>query len=196
MSHFLTYIVVPKKEDDRFNEYIADVMSKFDENMQVEEYFVKDLTDEDKMRFINYLIADGSIDNSKTIKDFNEIYKIHGEDWNYNEWKLVDGVWKEYSTYNPNSKWDWYDVGGRWSNNLLTKSGDKVNFAYKKDIQMNLEIIPFAIIKDGKWIDRGEMGWFGMVNNAKDKNEWYTEFYKIWDTINDDDLIYVFDCHI
>ena len=40
------------------------------------------------------------------------------------------------------------------------------------------------------------MGWFGMVNNDKDKNEWDTEFYKIWDTINDDDLIYVLDCHI
>ena len=196
MSHFLTYIVVPKKEDDRFNEYIADVMSKFDENMQVEEYFVKDLTDEDKIGMINYLISDGSIDDSKTIKDFDEIYKMHGEDWNSNKWRLVDGIWKEYSTYNPNSKWDWYSIGGRWNNNLVTKSDNKVNIAYKKDVKLSTEIIPFAIIKDGHWIERGQMGWFAMVTDEKNKDEWDNEFYKIWDTINDDDLIVVLDCHI
>ena len=26
------------------------------------------------------------------------------------------------STYNPNSKWDWYSVGGRWKGLLLVKS--------------------------------------------------------------------------
>ncbi len=92
MSHFLAYMVVPKEEENGYNEYILDVMNKYNENIEVEEYFVKDLTDEDKMRVINYLISDGSIDNSKTIKDFDEIYEIHGGDWNYNEWKLVDGI--------------------------------------------------------------------------------------------------------
>ena len=24
-------------------------------------------------------------------------------------------------TYNPNSRWDWYSIGGRWRNSLLTK---------------------------------------------------------------------------
>ena len=28
------------------------------------------------------------------------------------------------STYNPNSKWDWYSVGGRWQGMLILKKGD------------------------------------------------------------------------
>lgn len=29
------------------------------------------------------------------------------------------------STCNPNSKWDWYEVGGRWHGMLLLKPGKK-----------------------------------------------------------------------
>lgn len=28
---------------------------------------------------------------------------------------------------NPNAKWDWYDIGGRWKNMLRTKYGKRVN---------------------------------------------------------------------
>lgn len=38
------------------------------------------------------------------------------------------------STHNPDSKWDYYQIGGRWNNMLLTKSGERVNFAKIKDI--------------------------------------------------------------
>lgn len=39
------------------------------------------------------------------------------------------GYWE-----NPNAKWDWWEIGGRWSNLILTKSADKVNYAKIKDI--------------------------------------------------------------
>lgn len=41
-----------------------------------------------------------------------------------------------YSMYNPQAKWDWYTVGGRFKNMLMLKdsSGKKVNEAYVIDI--------------------------------------------------------------
>lgn len=39
------------------------------------------------------------------------------------------GYWR-----NPNSKWDWWQVGGRWSNFLLLKSGEHANSALKCEI--------------------------------------------------------------
>lgn len=33
------------------------------------------------------------------------------------------------STYNPNSKWDWFEVGGRWSGLLRLKDGSKADSA-------------------------------------------------------------------
>ena len=39
------------------------------------------------------------------------------------------GYWE-----NPNAKWDWYSIGGRWSGSLLLKSGKRADAARIKDI--------------------------------------------------------------
>jgi len=39
------------------------------------------------------------------------------------------GYWE-----NPNKKWDWWEVGGRWSGLLITKDGKRVDSAKLKDI--------------------------------------------------------------
>lgn len=36
--------------------------------------------------------------------------------------------------FNPNAHWDWYQVGGRWSNALLLKNGQRANYGKLKDI--------------------------------------------------------------
>lgn len=47
----------------------------------------------------------------------------------------IDEETGEYGYWeNPNAKWDWYEVGGRWSNILKYKDGSKGNFGYVKDI--------------------------------------------------------------
>lgn len=43
------------------------------------------------------------------------------------------------SYYNPNSKWDWWDIGGRWNNIITTKKGEKVNTAQIKDIDFGTQ---------------------------------------------------------
>ena len=60
---------------------------------------------------------------------FDELYQKNGNDWNSCHWRISEtsGCWEEYSTYNPNSKFDWYDCCGRWSGCLKTKSGEYVN---------------------------------------------------------------------
>lgn len=48
-------------------------------------------------------------------------YSLDGE---YSE-LTPDGKFLRYT--NPNRTWDWWVVGGRWSNSLLTKSGEQVD---------------------------------------------------------------------
>ena len=46
--------------------------------------------------------------------------------------------WEVYSTYNPKSKWDWYEVWGRWTGNLFVKQKEnRVNTALIKDIDVD-----------------------------------------------------------
>lgn len=54
----------------------------------------------------------------------------------------------------------------------------------------------FSVLKDGKWYERGEMGWWGMVANEKEKDAWVDEFYKLVMDLPDDTLLSVYDVHI
>lgn len=116
-----------------------------------------------------------------------------------------------YSTFNPNSKWDWYSLGGRWSGLLKLKNGAQgktgspslvmknsvgIDQAKKGDIENLSEITTFAVLKDGKWHERGEMGWWGTVSNEKEEDKWKTEFDKMIQELPDETLISIYDCHI
>ena len=54
----------------------------------------------------------------------------------------------------------------------------------------------FAVIVDGKWYERGEMGWWGIVSDEKDKDEWLSQLYGLIVNAPEDTLFSVFDCHI
>lgn len=54
----------------------------------------------------------------------------------------------------------------------------------------------FAVIKDGEWYERGEMGWWGIVTDEKDQRNWDSEVAALLDELSDDTLISIYDCHI
>jgi len=54
----------------------------------------------------------------------------------------------------------------------------------------------FAVIKDGMWYERGTMGWWGVVHDEKDRNEWNAQFAALINGLPDDALLTVVDCHI
>ena len=52
----------------------------------------------------------------------------------------------------------------------------------------------FAVLKDGQWFEKGEMGWFGCVSN--EKADWSEDFNRLFDDIHPDHWVAVVDCHI
>jgi hypothetical protein len=54
----------------------------------------------------------------------------------------------------------------------------------------------FAVVKDGKWYESGNMGWWGIVSDAKELHVWLDEFNKLIDDLPGDTLLTVVDCHI
>lgn len=57
-------------------------------------------------------------------------------------------------------------------------------------------ISTFAVLKDGVWYEKGEMGWFGMVSDEKDPVDWNTQVAGMLELIDGDTLISIYDCHI
>ena len=102
-----------------------------------------------------------------------------------------------FSTYNPKSKFDWYELGGRWANFIKVKESSKgIHQAKKGDIENLSNIIPFAVIKNGMWYEKGEMLIFGVVQNKRDDKVWEEEFKDLIKDLSDNTLISIFDCHI
>lgn len=57
-------------------------------------------------------------------------------------------------------------------------------------------LMTFAVVKDGKWYERGEMGWWAAVFNEKDHEAWSEEYAKLVENLPDDTLLTMIDCHI
>ena len=202
----------------------------------------------------------------KTWEDFLSQY--HG----YSEEHIKSG--KVGYFHNPNAKWDWYQIGGRYRDRLVTqkgKKGDKqeqyVGTLYKEsqegradealkgdcdwlemhqneqDYKNGLrewelcveDAVPrneeeekikkwaykteyyietyknketyakccsnftmWAILKDGVWYEKGEMGWWGCSGDSPEERlKWELGFYDNFiKDLPDDTLLTVVDCHI
>jgi hypothetical protein len=119
------------------------------------------------------------------------------------------------STYNPLSKWDWYRVGGRFDGRITNnpqESENGFNFAAKHETLANNSVpvtelleaqanggeayIPYALVTpDGEWIERGQMGWWGMSSGDKPQHLWNDQVLTIYEKFSEFDAV-LLDCHI
>ena len=66
--------------------------------------------------------------------------------------------------------------------------------AYVKRAGYNT-FIPYAVVQNGEWAAKGEMGYFGMSNETVDESEWCERIAKLLLELPDDTLITAVDCH-
>lgn len=183
---------------------------------------------------------------------FSELYgnyETYMKEWNGTDKDPEKG---EYGYWrNPNSKWDWYSLGGRWKDFFTLKDGTKADEAQLKDIDFDkmleerLEegeksweesetyireqklkdmsindgtlyfqygrgakdtkesfmkgyqgVAVFSILKEGKWFEKGNMGWWGCVSDEKVADKWQDELTAVLDGVSPDTKISLYDCHI
>lgn len=66
----------------------------------------------------------------------------------------------------------------------------------QKWIDAALPFTTFAVIKDGKWYERGKMGWWAVVHDEKQREEWDRELTRLIEETPDDKWLSIVDCHI
>ena len=79
-----------------------------------------------------------------------------------------------------------------------------LNYCSLTDFEMSKEeyiqkrvdssISTFAVLMDGKWYEKGKIGWWAVVSD--EKGDWAKEYSKLLDSVSDDTLLSVYDCHI
>ena len=142
---------------------------------------------------------------------FDKIYKKYGEDWNDNRWRVnpETGKWESYTTYNPNSKWDYYVEGGRWDGSLKLKNGEFTNTCLLSEIDWTdfapedrvrwhytKSSLPFCLVIDGEWIEKGKMGWWAITTDEKSDAVWNEEFFNAINKLPENSEVHLLDFHI
>lgn len=164
MSHYIVMVV---------GEDIDEILEPYDENLEVEPYI--DQTKEELHKDFMRCWGETYVENKPVslLTSFEDLtLSLDGvnakwlDGWNG---KKLDKHGNSLSIYNPDSKWDWYEVGGRWSGMLILKPGregshgnkswtnkdevtpaNRCDAAYNKDIDWNAmnEIARLDIEKD------------------------------------------------
>jgi hypothetical protein len=151
----------------------------------------------------------------KTLDRKDENYNLEKIKEYYEQLKMMtaeqyfDGHFKErekdaagnvLSTYNPKSKWDWWQIGGRFAGWLLNLPAQKA--ITLKDNCCSIEHaiqekkIPFALVlPKGKWLERGKMGWWAIVKDEIPEKAWEEIVMKYYKKYPKHIVVQV-DCHI
>lgn len=271
MSHYAVLVINSNGIND-----VESQLAPFDENTEMPRYSKGEVSQDELDSFVEHYTEK---DESLKGLSVQELYEMNGESWNGGCWEFApNGKAISYSTYNPNSKWDWYEVGGRWGAMLKVKEGvvapppnfswgwseeqkakvindnrtdqaskggidwegmidgDKFDKAlrfwelyvdgeepkneeekemikhvfYKKQYfiefygdkvtyaKSETDFSTFAVLKDGEWFEKGEMGWFGMSSESgEESKKWDDEFFELFiKDLSDKALLTVVDCHI
>ncbi len=158
MSHYQVLVIGENPEEQ---------LKPYDENIELPEYKTELVSEEEKKSFLDVYTKskkgrDYGAKNKKEEKEnsklsFEELYKAHGEDWNGRTWKKhSNGEWWGDSTYNPKSKWDWFEIGGRWAGSLKLKKDvkksdyDEPNFSWGWDEKAKKEILKEGLVDSAK----------------------------------------------
>lgn len=116
MSHF-TVAVLHREDQD-----VDELLAPYDESIEVAPY----------VKYTRQQAID-RVHSWKGHEDMpdDEAYQYLAEDYETDE----DG--NLLTTYNPNSKWDWYEIGGRWDGELRLKNGESSNEARISEIDFS-----------------------------------------------------------
>ena len=200
MSHFVGYVVVPSGTAD-LEAAVGKAVAKYDEALEVPEYQqgcwcvgnvargAGDAAADAEVGTIDSLRASFARQNGADHPDANALWKAHIAPWVAASARAAQahplngkpdpeceecrGTGTHPSTYNPDSKWDWFAIGGRWAGMLPRDRATVASLRESNDPNK----VPFAFVDSrGAWHQRGEMGWWGCVSDEKARDEWAAEY--------------------
>jgi hypothetical protein len=93
---------------------------------------------------------------------------------------------------NYNSARAWFEFG---IENIGTPD-DFIPESRESYVERCSSVATFAILKDGVWYEKGNMGWWAKVHDEKEQGKWNSEFISLVQSLSDYTLISLYDCHI
>ena len=198
MSHFLTLVLVPAETPrESIDGAVAALLAPFDENSDVDAYPVDCACRNGIAEWAGRVAADREVGSLATLRDrylavpfadrpnwttFMAPYQAvvervaHAHPLYQQPDPQCDdcqGTGTRLSTYNPDSQWDWWAIGGGWDGSWHPDNVLPVRDLLAAWGQHLHPTMPFAVVTpDGEWHQHGQMGWFGMASNTISADDW------------------------
>ncbi|MFR9200109.1 MAG: hypothetical protein ACLVML_04720 [Candidatus Gastranaerophilaceae bacterium] len=81
---------------------------------------------------------------------------------------------------------------------LYVKGETEEEYLRRNGLAPDQRMLPgaYSFLRDGEWISKGDMGWWGISTNEKEHESWLKMMSDYIDSIPEDDVIVGIDCHI
>ena len=169
--HFCTFVIIGKNTDSA--SAVNAALAPFDENMDVTPY----------RRYLD----------AHETQDMAEHYHLSVHDLpalaaKMHDWRGVDGGIDgdrlyALSTYNPNGRWDWYEIGGRWDRYVPGSRRNVIGAGTLLKGRRLRTSIPYQLVTpDGEWLEREDNPWFSPASEAERTHEAHW-FARVRDTL-------------
>jgi len=202
MSHFKVTVLLRGTEN--IAERVKESLAPFQENNMGDcpRQYLK-FFDETETIIKEYETGSGYVEPKVAHKQAYATIEEFAEAWHGRE-KTADGKFGYWE--NPNKKWDWWTIGGRWARDLIGERtrGSNGPHGGTPDTGGNVGLLGDAredytsfawLTPEGEWIERGEMGWWATVVDEKDESAWKESCKQIIEKYRDCTAVVV-DCHI
>lgn len=111
------------------------------------------------------------------LKNFYESFEDFCDDWHGSK-PNEDGRYGYFE--NPNSKWDWYQIGARWAGMLKLKEGVKAekapNFSYGWDEEEKQKVLDSNVVDQAR---NSNIDWESMTTPSEDEIETQGRFWEL-----------------
>lgn len=171
MSHF-TVLVVDTKNEKSVDEWMDPFFEGLEKD-RIVDWTVQDVLDYFKKENVDFPYD--HVDESNMIEYLERAEEL---DFDTSE---HDDEGNLYYLGNEDAKWDWYEIGGRWSNMLKKLDGTKCDECEVKDLDLSIDkdmyekakrfwevVVDKQPLKDGEYAD-GFVLWY--------KDSYYKELY-------------------
>jgi len=183
MSHATCLVIVPEDTED-VQLAAEELMESYWEELEVESHL-------DECWCLGSLARDRMYKEAEALP-FNDnatkwdwvqehLAEAVDKDWPDPECDNCHGVGRYMSTSNPDGKWDWFTIGGRWAGALYDKEGEQfdenLGANSRKVSEITTRIFHSVITPDGEWHESATLGWFGITRN--ENTSWDEELESI-----------------